>query len=139
MSTRSASQSSSIPSSVRRIPDVIYRSLKTALTLQGRRRHDADLALERVDPASADSPMQIRLGDQAPLQMTAQIRVSPVGEHVYEIHCTVEEGPSRRFTYSLPEQAGTALSRAPCLGRKLGGFLLDELERQIGRRHLRRQ
>lgn len=139
MPVPSSSQSSSIPPSVRRIPDVIYRSLETALTLQGRRRHDADLALERVDPASADSPMRIRFGDQAPLQMTAQIRVSPVGENVYDVHCAVEEGPSRRFTYSLPERAGTALSRAPCLGRKLGAFLLDELERQIGRRHLRRQ
>lgn len=139
MSSRSASQGTSIPSSVRRIPDVVYRSLETSLTLQGRRRHGVDAALERVDPASTDQPMQIRVGDEDQLQMAARIRVSHVGNNVYDVRCTVEEGPSRRFTYSLPERAGTVLSRAPCLGRKLGTFLLDELEREIGRRHLRSQ
>ena len=72
-------------------------------------------------------------------RMGVQVEVSRVGGNVYDIHCNVAEGASRRYTYSLPGRGGTTLSRAPALGRTLGAFLLDELERQIGRRELRSQ
>lgn len=132
-----AAQSSTVPASSRRIPDILFHSLKTALTVQGRRRHDADVSVTRLDQSSADPPMRLRVECSDHVQMAAEIRVSPVGDKVYDVHCTVDEGPSHRFTYSACSQTGTALSRAPCLGRKLGDFLLDELERHIGRHQLR--
>jgi len=136
MSPRSPSPSSSISASFRCIPDVVYRSLETALTLQCRRRHGVDVTLKRTAQASADQPMRIQLRCPDQIQMRAQIAVSHVGNNVYDVRCTVEEGPSRRLTYGQPGRAGTALSHAPCLGRTLGAFLLDELEQQIGRREL---
>lgn len=80
MPPRSPSPSSRISATFRRIPDVVYRSLETALTLQ-----------------------------------------------------------CRQLTYSRPGRAGTAPSRAPCLGRKRETFLPDEPEQQIGCRDLRSQ
>jgi len=134
-----ASQSSAAPASSRRIPDVIFQSLKSALTVQARRRHDADVTVARLDRTSTDPPMQLRLECSDHVQMAVEIRLRPVGDKVYDVHCTVTEGASHRFTYSACSETGTALSRAPCLGRKLGTFLLDELERHVGRHHLRTQ
>lgn len=136
MSTNSGSQFLDEPASDR-IPDVVCRSLKTALAVQCRRRHDADVTVRRLERTAADQPMRIRITYSDQIEMTARIRVVPVGGNVYDIHSTVEEGPSRRFTYSLPGQGGTALSRAPCLGRKLGTFLLKQLEQRVGHHHLR--
>jgi hypothetical protein len=53
---------------------------------------------------------------------------------VYDVRCEVENGASRRFTYSQPRRSGTTLSRAPSLGQKLGRFLLHELQHHLGRR-----
>lgn len=139
MSTHSVSQSSGASAPPRRILDVVCRSLKTALTVHCRRRHDLDVTVERGDRTSAVQPVHIRLACSDQIQMTARIRVRPPGGPVYDVCCIVEEGPSRRFTYSPSGWAGTTLSRAPCLGRKLGRFLLDELEQQIGQRYLREQ
>ncbi len=139
MSTSPVSQPSNASAPFRRVSDVIYRSLETALTLQCRRRHGVDTTLERIEQASSDQSMRLRLGCQDQFRMKAQITVRHDGGNVYDIRCRVEEGPSCRHTYSLPRRAGTTLSRAPYLGRKLGEFLLDALERQIGQHYLREQ
>ena len=125
--------------SCRHVPDVVFRSLKSALALQCRRRHDVEVTITRLDQATDDPSIRLRVGCDDQIQLTAQISVSPVGGNVYDIDCTVEEGPSCQFTYSLPGRSGTALSRAPDLGRRLGAFLLDELERQVGRHYLQSQ
>lgn len=113
--------------------DILYRSLKTAITKECTGRHDTDVRLRRQDD-SDDSTLHVEL-DCSLLQMSVRIHVTHTGGNVYDICCSVEDGPSSRFSYSLPtyEGEGTVLSRAPCLGEKLASFLLDELEQQLGR------
>ena len=118
------------------ILDAVCRSVETALAALCRRRHEATVTVSRLDRDSPDQPVRLRIGCKEPITMDAQIRVRHVGGNVYDVRCSVEDGPSRQFTYSRPGRGGTALSRTPELGRKLGTFLLNELERQVGRRRL---
>ena len=131
-----STQTSTPPPTCHRIADVIYRSLETAITEQCSRHHDADVTVTRRERTSAVQPMrvQIRLPDRG--QIEAHIAISHVGGNVYDVRCEVEEGASRRFTYSQPRRSGTTLSQAPCLGQKLGTFLLGELAEHLGRRLL---
>lgn len=121
------------PHSPLRVADVVYRSLETAITERCRRRHDAAVTVERLDRPETDSPVQIRIACPDRGQLTARIVIRHAGDHVYDVHCEVGEEASRRFTYSRPRHWGTALSRAPCLGRKLGTFLVGKLEQHLGR------
>lgn len=113
--------------------DILYRSLKTGITQECAGRHDADVRLRRQDDSDA-STLHVEL-DCSHLQMSVRIHVTHTGGNVYDIVCSVEDGPSSRFSYSLPtfQGEGTVLSHAPCLGQKLATFLLDELEQQLGR------
>lgn len=113
--------------------DVLYQSLKTAVTKECAGRHDTDVKLRRLEDEDANgSTLHVEL-DCALLQMAVRIHVTNVGGNVYDVCCSIEEGPSCRFSYSLPAQTGTVLSRAPKLGEKLASFILDELEQQLGR------
>lgn len=127
--------SRSVP--VSRILDAACRSVETALAALCRQRHDATVTVSRRDRDSLDQRVQLRLGCNDHITMDAQIRVRHVGGNVYDVQCSVEGGPSRQLTYSRPGSGDPSPSRTPELGRKLGTFLLNELERQIGRRRLR--
>jgi hypothetical protein len=138
MSTASLLSSPNASVSVRRILAVVCRSVESALAVLCRRRYDAEVTVKRLDRTATDQPIRLRLECADQIEMDTQIRVSHVGGNVYDVRCTVPDGSSRRCTYSVPG-SGTTLSPAPELGRTLGTFLLDELERQIGSRHLRGQ
>lgn len=131
MTTQSSHRSP--PVSPLRVADVIYRSLETAITEQCSRRYDADVRVDRLDRAAADAPTQIRIACLGHGQMTARIITHHAGGNVYDVRCEVGEETSRRFTYSRPRGSGTALSRAPYLGRKLGTYLVGKLEQHLGR------
>lgn len=135
MTTRSRSPTNSIPA--HRIADVIYRSLKNALKTEYARRYAGEVTLRRLDRASARELMRLRLKccNEDPLRV--RVTASHVGGNVYDIKCGMKEGRSRRFSYSFGGESGTTLSQAPSLGRKLSTFLLNELERRLGRRRLR--
>jgi len=122
--------------SLHRIADVVYHSLETALTEQCSRDHDTDVVLGRRERTAADQPMVVKIECPNQGRLTAQIGIRHVGGNVYDVRCEVENGASRRFTYSQPRRSGTTLSRAPSLGQKLGRFLLDELQHHLGRRLL---
>lgn len=111
--------------------DILYRSLETAVAKECAGRHDTNVGLHRLDDSDA-STLHVEL-DCPLLQMLVHIHLTHVGGNVYDVCCSVEDGPSCRFSYSLPTHAGTVLSRAPCLGQKIATFLLDELEQQLGR------
>lgn len=136
MTTTSRTPPSHAPSSPRRIADVVYRSLKTAVKQQSTRRYDEDVTLRRIDRTSAGQLMQLRLECRDRVQVRVNVIATHVGGNVYDVKCELEDGPSRRVTFALPAGAGTAISWAPGLGQKLGDFLLDELERVLGRRSL---
>lgn len=123
-------------SSFRRIADVVYQSLKIAIQRQCARRYDEDVTLRRRDRAAASELM--RLWVQCPdlIQVSVIVTATHVGGNVYDVRCEMEDGSSCQVTYALPAGAGTTLSWAPGLGQKLGRFLLDELERELGRRSL---
>lgn len=131
MTTKSSFPSPPLPHL--RVADVIYRSLETAITEQCNKRHDAHVTVERVDRTEADRPLRIRVACPGQGQITARIIIRQAGGTVYDVRCEVGEEASRRFTYSRPRGLGTALSRAPCLGRKLGTFLVGKLEQHLGR------
>lgn len=132
MLTDVRSRSSRASSSPRRIADVVYRSLKTALD----RRRVEDVTLHRFDRISASQLMQLRLEYRDLVQMSVVVTTTHAGDNVYDVVCEIEDGPSRRVSYALPAGAGTMLSWAPELGRTLGRFLWGELERRLGRRSL---
>jgi hypothetical protein len=136
MTTHSRAQPTRAPSSARRIADVVYRSLKTAVKQQSARRYDEDVTLRRLDRTSAGQLMQLRLECRDLMQVRINVTATHVGGNVYDVRCEIEDGSSRQVTYALPAGAGTTLSRAPGLGQKLGDFLLGELERELGRRSL---
>jgi hypothetical protein len=134
MTTNSRTQPSHAPPAARRIADVVYRSLKTAVKQQSVRRYDEDVTLRRHDRTSAGQLMQLRLECRDLVQVNVSVTTTHVGGNVYDVRCEIEDGPSRRVTSALPAGAGTGLSRAPGLGQKLGDFLLNEIERHLGRR-----
>jgi hypothetical protein len=69
--------------------------------------------------------------------LSARLDVTPLGDGTYEVVCTVEEGASRRFSFSQAEEKGVTLSHAPELGRMLAQFFLNELRKQLGDQLLR--
>ena len=116
-----------------RVIGVLYQSLEAALVKQCARRYDAGVVLrrERVSPDGAK--MRLRLRCRGLTQMPVRVIVTHVGGTVYDVLCAVEDGGSRRFSYSQPGEGGTKLSYAPALGEKVATFLLSELEKRLGR------
>lgn len=116
-----------------RITDVLYRSLESALVKQCARRYDAGVRLQRERVSSDGTKMRIRIHCRGLAQMPVRVVVTHVGGNVYDVLCAVEDGGSRRFSYSRPGEGGTELSYAPALGEKVATFLLGELEKRLGR------
>ena len=145
MPTRSVSSLPRPSGPVRRVSDAIVRDLTTTLTTLAHQRHGARVTVDRLDRAEVQGPIRLRLTytdrclHNEQIQMVARLHVTHVGGNMYDLECAVADGPSRRFTHSLPRRGDTSLIRVPDLGRTIGAFLLDELERQVGRHHLCRQ
>jgi hypothetical protein len=141
MSTRSALYPRP-PNAARRVSGAICRGLQTVLPTLARRRHGAEVTVHCPDRARAEKSGRLRLtcsghlprNEQA--RMVAQLCVTHVGGNMYDVDCAVEGGSSRRFTYCLPRCRNASSFRIPDRGRSVGAFLLDELERQVGRRRL---
>lgn len=119
--------------------DAVYRSLETALEELCSERYGLPLVLNREDDdASEPTWMKVQVERRGVVHMPADIAVSHVGGNIYDVRCTVDEGPSNRYSYCVPGYAEPASVRAPRLGQHLARFLLDELERKLGRQELRR-
>lgn len=130
MSLRS-SRSSSSKSTARDISERLAQGVETALTEQCDRRHSANLLVSR-GPASTDEAVtQLRIECRGLLRMAVQVEVVPAGGDVYDVRCTVEEGPSCRYSYAPPRDCGTVQS--PRLSGNIASFLLEEVEKQLGR------
>ena len=121
----------------RSVLNVVYRSLETALTRQFARRYDAGLLLRLVDRSDDGRRMDLRIHCRGLMEMSVDFVATHVGGNVYDVLCTVENEASRRFSYSLPRRTGAVLSHAPYLGREIATFLLDQLEKRLGRLLLR--
>lgn len=123
----------------REIVDVVYRSVETAMADECSERYEVPVVLNRADEkVDAPSGLGVRVERRGVVGMPAEIAVSHVGGNIYDIRCTIEEGPSSHHSYSLPGSSDPRRARAPRLGESLARFLLDELERKVGREQLRR-
>lgn len=134
--------SSSTPSdSVRRVSDEVCRSLEKTLPTLARRRDETDVTAQCLGGAQKPTRLRLACGSDLTsdeqIQMDTWLRVTHVGGNVYDVDCAVEGGSSRRFTYCLPPQGNGSPLQMPDLGRRIGAFLLDELEQQVGRHRLR--
>ena len=120
-------------SSFRPIIDVLAQSLRQAFDEVCPERYGAPLTLRRVDGDGDASTASFRIGEAETGALRIHVTVSHVGGNVYDIVTQVEDGPTRRFTYSEPDQSGSSLSMAPYLGKKIARHLLDEVERRLGK------
>lgn len=133
----STSHSVSSPVSLHRMIDGLYRSFVTALAEQCVERGGARVTVRRKEDSSDGGPsIQVQLVCSNLIWMPVRFTIRPNGERLYDVECAVEEGPSRQFTYTLPNQGQTEPSRMPSLGQELATFLLDELEERFGQRLL---
>lgn len=141
MSTRSSNSASfSSTSSPAQLSTILYRSLESALARQCVRRYNAEIELRCLREATEENPeLKVRVSCPGLTQMPVRLTVSHAGGNVYDVVCSVAEGDTHRFSYSLPERTGAPrLSSTPHLGEELATFLRGELERRLGRILLQR-
>lgn len=119
-----------------RVANVISRSLEEALPQQCADRHSVDVTVTRPDEKMPVA-MQVECGDL--FEMTVRVSAEHVGGNVYDVHCTIEDEASCQLTYSCPEEAAPPLPLCPRLGEISAAFVLDDLERRLGRWHLRNE
>lgn len=122
-----------------RVVDVLYRSLETALIRQCAQRYGVGVALRPARVSEDGTTMQLQILCRGRVRETVQLEVNHVGGNVYDVICAVEGGDSRQFVYCISANDGDALPQAPTLGRRVATFVLEELEKQLGRKLLRRQ
>lgn len=117
-----------------RLAEVLRKSLETALAGQCAQRYDAEVSVQILD-ISSDETLKMRLQVQCRslTKMPVKLTLKPAGGNIYDVLCTVEDGNSHRFSYSLPGPTETKLSHAPYLGQELATFLREELEKRLGR------
>ncbi|GEM_PF-3196508 len=118
-----------------RIADVVYQSFRRALADRCDDRHGLDVTTDRTTTGQS-TQLGLQCGDRG--EMTASLTVQHVGGNVYDVHCAIDGGPSKKFVYCLAGGASpdTGLALVPRLGREIAGFVLDALERSLGREGL---
>jgi len=102
-------------------------------------RYGSPLSLERVDPAPTPTTARFCLHSTDLPGLHVDFEVRHVGGNMYDVQGTIVNGPSRAFTYSLPDSGSRFLPRAPRLAGEVAAFLLDALERQVGSDRLKNQ
>jgi len=122
------------PPSVR-IADALAGSLPEVLDTLSAERYGGPLPFR---PVISSPPVRCRLAppeDLPPLESTFTIRHG--GGNVYEVEGRIDGRPARSFRYCLPDPAPLLVPAAPRLTREVATFMLDELERRLGRNLLR--
>lgn len=121
-----------------RIVEVLATSLPPALAERSARRYGGELPLhgtEMSEPSSA--AIHFCLAPPELPSLDVRFTVRPLGGNVYEVQATIKEGPSQTFSYCLPEPAPLLVPNAPRFIHDAGTFLLDAIERHLGRILLR--
>lgn len=137
MSTHPTASPASAPS-VSQLAAGLVRELETALTQQCARGYDAGVSVHPLTGPSEEAPgATFRIDCRGLVQLPVRLRVSHAGGNVYDIVCSVEDGETHRFSYSLPGTGGPRRTGMPHLAEEIATFLRDELERHLGRMLLR--
>jgi len=124
--------------SPRRIVDVLAVNLETVFDNLCTHRYGGPVSLERMevpDPAPVTGRFCLQSADLPEIYVDFAIR--HIGGNVYDLKGMIEDGPSRTFTYSLPDSDLDQVPQAPLLAREVSSFLLDALERRVGNDLLR--
>jgi len=138
MSTR-AYLSSAMCCSPSHIAELAYDSLQGALKDECSRRGLKEVILKKESQDVSEPHLDLQLKRPGVIALGGEIACRWVGGNVCEVECCVEDGPPRRFCACVEHSGGLAVSEVPVLGQKVARFLLDELERRLGRRVLRQK
>lgn len=123
--------------SVNGVLDIVYRSLTTALRELCAREYNAGVTVHRAPGQPERGTATLRIQCRGLGALSAQLTVCPVDDSLYEVRCTINDRPARRFSFSQPDEFGVRLSVAPVLGAQIANDLLDALKREVGDRVLR--
>lgn len=93
--------------------------------------------MQRVETTDSPPGICFRLDDRGLPSLDVRLTVRPLGGNVYEVQGMIEDGPTRTFSYCLPEPAPLLLPSAPRLIPEIATFFLNERERQLGRHLLK--
>lgn len=129
-----------LPAPLRQIADVLATNLEIVFDGLCVHRYGGPISLERIEPPDSSFPtarFRLHRADLPELRVDFEIR--HVGGNVYDVKGLIDDGPSRTFTYCLPEPVPQAIPRAPRLAREVSAFLLDALERRLGTDLLRNE
>lgn len=119
------------------IAEVLNTNLPPALAKQSTERYGRELPMQRVEATDSPPGICFRLAEREYPSLDVRLTVHPLGGNVYEVKGTIEDGPTRTFSYCLPEPAPLLLPSAPRLIPEITTFLLDAREQQLGRHLLR--
>lgn len=121
------------------ILNLLADSLEPALVDLCRKRYDIEVGLRRVDDSPTDMPpamtFSLEWANLRPLQ--AHFTAHHLGGNMYEVEGQLEEEPKRSFTYCLPDAAPLLTFQVPNLARQVATYLLDAVERHLGKALLR--
>lgn len=122
------------------IADLLTEGLPPVLNTLCIQRYGAPLSLRRLptpDPSSSTRFLQLEWGNRPSIDV--QIHVHHVGGNMYDVEGSLEEGPTKSFSYCLPDPMPLVGPKAPRVIYKIATFLLNTLERQLGGALLRHE
>jgi hypothetical protein len=119
-----------------RIADALIKGLPATLDTLSTERYGGPLPV-RLLPDAPDTQVRLALPDLPPLEAVFTSRHA--GGNVYDVEARIDGRPVRSFGYCLPDPAPLLMPLPVRLAREVAGFLLDELERRVGRDLIRQQ
>ena len=119
------------------IAGILANTLATALPELCVQRYGTALPCGCVPvPDGPSWSVRVQIGDAEAPPLTATFSIRHVGGNMYDVCADVEDGPSTSFCYCLSETEPLLVPKAPHLAWQGAAFLLDTLERRVGRRLL---
>lgn len=112
--------------------DELHTSLDYVTTVLNEKWADTPLSVSSLNSGSTTASQRTFLLETAD-GVSTKVRISafPFGENTYEVYVDIADGPTRRFTHSLPENSVSGLPPSSQLGRSVSSFLLQEIEPQF--------
>jgi hypothetical protein len=116
------------------IATILASNLRTVFPELCVQRYGIPLPFECV-PASDGSSwtVQVQIGSPEAPHLTGQFSIRHVGGNMYDVQLAVAEGPTTSFCYCMSEEGPSLVPKTPHLAWEGAAFLLDALERRVGR------
>jgi hypothetical protein len=124
----------SYPEPSSQIAGILANTLRSVLPELCVQRYGLPLPFD-CDPVPDGSSRSVRvqIGDAETPRLTAQFSIRHVGGNMYDVRAAVEDGPTTSFCYCLSETEPILVPKVPHLAWQGAAFLLDALERRVGR------